>query len=194
VVCHLKRHTVLLRRYGHFGKVPTSAALSLRELGVPGVAALRRGIWARTTEPIERAILLEQALSRSWRVSEKIAAMYLSALTVPGLSGRRPIWSGVDYNRYVVIDSNTDLFLAAIGYGGAKTYAARREFIVGLTVKLARADAPLASLGPRIVQQAMYTFMSRTNRRANTGDCMHRPWACGRCPRGLRTLCPVRRS
>ena len=29
--CHLKRHTVLLKRYGHFGKVPTSLALMLRE-------------------------------------------------------------------------------------------------------------------------------------------------------------------
>ncbi len=34
-------HTVLLKRYGHFGKVPTSAALMLSEVGVRDLPALR---------------------------------------------------------------------------------------------------------------------------------------------------------
>lgn len=193
LTCDLKVHTVLLRRYGHFGKVPTSAALSLREQGVGGVAALRRAIWARTRDPSERAVQLETALSRSWRISEKISAMYLSALTVPGLSSRRPIWSGLDYNRFVVIDSNTDLFLKSIEYCGAWSYGARRAFIAALTERLARAGASVATLGPRIVQQAMYTFMSRANRLATPADCVHEG-ACSRCPSGLRSLCPVARA
>lgn len=51
VACHLKRHTELLKRYGHFGKVPTSAALTLRDHGVANLAELKDRIWAQTPDP-----------------------------------------------------------------------------------------------------------------------------------------------
>jgi hypothetical protein len=85
----------------------------------------------------------------------------------PDLSAEPPPWTGIDHTYFVVIDSNTDLFLKSIGYCGAWTYDARRAFIFALTERLARAGASLAALGPRIVQQAMYTFMSRVNRQAS---------------------------
>lgn len=193
VSCHLKRHTVLMKRYGHFGKVPTSAALALREQGVGDIGALRRAIWRREREPHERALAFEAALRRSWRVSEKIAAMYLSALTVPGLTSRRPIWSGVDWAHFVVIDSNTDLFLGAIGYRGAKTYEARRAFLRRLAAKVIGPTGPRGRQGVnvRVMQQAMYTFMSVSNRRVTQRDCMHVQGACVKCPGRLRELCPV---
>ena len=109
---HLKRHTELLKRYGHFGKVPTSAALTLRAHGVTDLSELQARIWRLYSDPHARAVALEEALSLSWRISEKIAAMYLSAVTNRDLSGDMAPWAdGVDTDHFVVIDSNVDLFL-----------------------------------------------------------------------------------
>ena len=42
LLCQMKRHTRLLRRYGHFGKVPTSLALMVRESGALDLPDLYR--------------------------------------------------------------------------------------------------------------------------------------------------------
>ena len=91
VACHLKRHTVLLKRYGHFGKVPMSAALMLRDAGCADLNELRSQVYARERDPLARAVALEAALSAAWRISEKIASMFLSAVTNAELTaaGRR---------------------------------------------------------------------------------------------------------
>jgi hypothetical protein len=194
--CHLKRHTVELRRYGHFGKVPTSAALSLRAQGVSSLAELHQRICRDTDDPHERALRLEASLSRAWRVSDKIAAMYLSLVTNRELSGRLAPWAdGVDSTHFVVIDSNVDLFLRALGYRGAKTYAARRAFVHALAraVDLSELDARLNPYNPRIVQQAAYMFMSDSNRRASSSDCSKgAPGTCARCPDVLHRQCRLR--
>lgn len=194
VACHLKRHTVLLKRYGHFGKVPTSIALMVRESGAKDLAELRRLVMKRERDPLARAQALEQELSRAWRVNQKIASMFLSMITNPDLSrGMAPWTRGIDWTYYVVVDSNVDLFLASIGYNGLGTYDARRDFIRELArgIDLSEFDGALQSYNPRLVQQAMYLFMSTTNRRAAAADCMHMaPSACATCPRVLRRRCP----
>lgn len=192
--CHLKRHTVLLKRYGHFGKVPTSALLMLRGAGVRDLSALRRRALAQAADPMERARWLERTLMGVWRISRKISAMFLSALCNPDLGGPAAPWSaGVDWTRFVVIDSNTDLFLASIGYRGAGTYDARLDFICDLSrrIDLAQLNPALQSVNPRVVQQAMYMFMSASNRRHSRVDCLREPRACDACPRVLRARCPV---
>ncbi len=195
--CHLKRHTVLLKRYGHFGKVPTSVALVLREAGVRDLTALRRGILRETRDPGIRARLLEAALSRAWRINQKIASMYLSAVSNPDLSvGAAPWAAGIDWTYFVVVDSNVDLFLKSIGYRGSHAYDARREFVRALAARidLRVLRRRLHAFNPRLVQQAMYLFMSATNRRASPIDCMYAPRsACPKCPAVLRERCPVRR-
>jgi len=196
VTCHLKRHTVLLKRYGHFGKVPTSLALVLREAGAPDLGALRTAVFRRVRDPAVRARALEAALSRAWRVSQKIASMFLSAVSNPDL-GAAPWSKGVDWTYFVVVDSNVDLFLASVGYRGGRSYDARREFIQALArrIDLRRLDPRLQVYNPRLVQQAIYLFMSVANRRATAADCMHLgPAACACCPRTLALRCPVRRN
>ena len=191
--CHLKRHTELLKRYGHFGKMPTSAALMLRAEGVADLPSLRARVWEKTADPHARSLELEAAISRAWRISEKIAAMYLSVLTNRDLSGDLAPWAdGVDTNHFVVVDSNVDLFLKAIDYRGPMTYRARRAFIQSLAVRihLDELHPGVRRYNPRLVQQALYMFMSESNRRANTGDCCHdMPVSCGRCPRTLALHC-----
>lgn len=195
--CHLKRHTVLLKRYGHFGKVPTSAALMLREWGVRDLGALRAQILGAAQDPAARALKLEQALMRVWRVNRKISAMFLSAVCNPDLSTHRPPWvAGIDWTRFVVIDSNTDLFLKSIGYRGAGTYDARLQFIQALArrIDLSKERATLHAFNPRIVQQAMYMFMSRSNRRVSGVDCLRVPLACSRCIDVLASRCSTRHA
>jgi hypothetical protein len=192
--CHLKRHTELLKRYGHFGKVPTSAALAVRANGAESLAALKDRVWEARTRPADRAIALERAISSSWRVSEKISAMFLSAVTNRDLSGDLAPWAeGVDTTHFVIIDSNVDLFLGAVDYTGPKTYAARRKFIQALAkrVRLDQSRAGLQRYNPRVVQQGLYMFMSESNRRRSSRDCSNAsPPICATCPAVLLRLCP----
>ena len=151
--CYLKRHTELLRRYGHFGKVPTSAALVVSEHG--DLAHLRAQVLAEASDPLERAKRLEAALSKAWRISEKLSAMFLALLTVPDLGLESPPWQvGVNWRYFVVVDRNVDAFLAAIGYCGSGTYAARRAFVQALAreVNLGALRAGLTEENPRLVQ------------------------------------------
>jgi hypothetical protein len=195
VACHMKRHTVLLKRYGHFGKVPTSIALMIRESGAGDLPGLRRLVMKRERDPLARAQALEHELSRAWRVNRKIASMFLSMVTNPDLSRGLAPWSrGIDWTYYVVVDSNVDLFLASVGYNGTGTYDARREFVreVARKIDLSTLAPDVRSFNPRLVQQAMYLFMSEANRRAASADCMHTgASACGACPRAVRRRCPV---
>lgn len=197
VACHMKRHTVLLRRYGHFGKVPSSIALTVRESGASDIAEMLAHASRAASGPEARARAMVDALSRAWRVSEKISSMFLSMVwnpdITPGATARRDL----DWRHFIVIDSNTDLFLAAIQYQGARSYEARRRFIRALSARidLKRMRPTLRRDNPRIIQQAMYLFMSVTNRRSIVGDCMHLgPAACAECPTTLSRLCPVRRA
>jgi hypothetical protein len=195
VNCHLKQHTVWMRRYGHFGKVPTSAALVVREAGARDLAEMLSNAAKDASSPAAGAILVEAALCRSWRVSDKISAMFLSLVSNPDLTPGAAGIGEVDWRRYIVIDSNVDLFLREIHYGGPKTYAARRAFVRALSqrVDLRSMKPRFRRDNPRIVQQAMFLFMSAANRRALPHDCMHsRPASCTRCPRQLKELCTVR--
>ncbi len=194
VACHLKRHTVLLRRYGHFGKVPTSIALAVRESRAADIAAMLDDAAAREATPNARARGMIAALSRAWRVSEKISSMFLAMAWNPDLTPGVVESDDVDWRHFIVIDSNTDLFLSAIDYDGLGTYEARRAFIRALSaqIDLTSLHPSLRRDNPRIVQQAMYLFMSESNRRGIPTDCMHRRReACPGCPSALRARCPV---
>ena len=197
LACHLKRHTEALRRYGHFGKVPTSIALTIRETGSRDLRGLHRQVLRGAGSPLDAACGLEEALSEAWRVSQKIACMFLSVAANPELGDRSAPWSvGVEWNHFVVIDSNVDLFLERIGYDGPGSYDARRAFVQALArrVDLQEFWPGLHRYNARLVQQAMYLFMSTTNRRALGADCAHlAPASCSTCAPTLRSICPQRR-
>ncbi len=194
--CHLKRHTEDLKRYGHFGKVPTSIALAVRGAGARDLRDLYRKVLERAPDPAAAAADLELTLGAAWRVSQKIACMFLSVAANPSLGDDAAPWaSGVDWQRFVVIDSNVDLYLAAIGYPGPWTYDARRAFVQALAarVDLSALRPELPAHNARLVQQAAYLFMSETNRRALPGDCQHdAPASCSGCGGVVRALCTSR--
>jgi hypothetical protein len=60
---------------------------------VGGLRALHAKILREIASPHQRAVNLELALMRIWRVSDKLAAMYLSALTNPDLSPGLAPWT-----------------------------------------------------------------------------------------------------
>jgi hypothetical protein len=72
------------------------------------------------------------------------------------------------------------------------TYRARRAFIQSLAARihLDELHPNVRRYNPRLVQQALYMFMSESNRRADPADCCHdAPASCGRCPRVLASRC-----
>lgn len=194
--CHMKRHSQLLKRYGHFGKVHSSLALAIEERG-GDLEALRREA-LRRADPLEAARWLEEALSTAWRISSKIACMFLSLLTAPDLSRVAPPWGGgsIDWRHFVVIDSNVDLALRSLGYAGSmSSYEARRSFLRALAerVDLSRLDGSLSPNNPRLIQQALYLFMSKSNRRECPRDCLHlSPLGCEGC--SLTERCIAKRG
>ena len=65
--------------------------------------------------------------------------------------------------------------------------------VIATRIDLRSLRKGLRPVNARLVQQAMYVFMSATNRRVNADDCMHAGVAaCGACPADVRKLCPVR--
>lgn len=193
--CGPKEHTVWLKRYGHFGKMPTSAALVVRESGAGDLRGLyERTLLAHRTRG-QRSAALEAELSLVWRINQKIACMFLSAISNPDLArGIAPWAAGLDWRHFVVVDSNVDLFLGAIGYRGGSSYDARRAFIRALAgeIDLRAEGGRTRADNPRLVQQAMFVFMSEANRRASLNDCSHaRPLSCERCPPNLSRRCPL---
>lgn len=196
IACSLKRHTEVLKRYGHFGKVPTSLAFALQEAGVPDLRELRDQCLVEGGGSSDRAAeLLEAKLRRAWRVSDKIAAMFLSLVANPDLSPGLAPWSeGLAWQRWVVIDSNVDQFLRTLGYPGPWTYSARQRFLERLAedIDLSALKPGLTPYNPRVIQQALYLFTSVSNRKAIARDCAHAvPSLCGGCE--LRDRCGVGR-
>ena len=196
LACHLKQHTVALKRYGHFGKVPTSIALATREAGARDLRALYKKVIREASDPLDASLRLEAALTTAWRVDKKIAAMFVSAVANPLMGPDHAPWAeGLDLGHFVVIDSNVDLFLRAVGFPGPWTYEARRAFIQALAarVDLSAIRPGLPRADPRLVQQALYLFMSVTNRRWMATDCASQgAAACAGCAPTLRGLCGLK--
>lgn len=190
--CRLHTHTEALKRYGHFGKVPTSIALAVAAAGAQNVGELHERATSGRT-PAEAAEWLIGALTRAWRVSDKIAAMYLSLVCNPDVLPGAPWSDGVDWTRFVVVDSNVDRFLESIDYDGRGTYSARAQFVRRLaeSIDLRELDGAVQPYNPRLVQQAIYLFMSRSNRVELEADCSHEPQSCASCPELLRVRCPL---
>ena len=81
-----------------------------------------------------------------------------------------------------------------IGFAGPMTYRARRAFVQALAarVHLDELHRGMRRYNPRIVQQALYMFMSESNRRVSAADCSRQtPSSCGSCPRVLAANCSL---
>jgi hypothetical protein len=185
--CHVKDATLAIGRMGDMGMIPTSAWLHLREAG--GAAALLARAADLASTPAGRADAMVAALARLHRIGTKLATMIVSALATPALApGLTPWWPTLDGNNLVVVDANVARTIEALRPGGPRTYGANvawvRRRAAKLDLRQLRRDWPQTS--PRLVQQAMYWFRSRSNRVAADDPCGRRP----RCEACVPTVCP----
>ena len=129
---------------------------------------------------------LENELSRAWRVNQKIATMFLSMVTNPDLSRGLAPWAEVSTGP--TSSSSTATSTSSSPRSGtrapAPTMRAASSSGHSREDRPVRVDATLHPFNPRLVQQAMYLFMSTANRRAAEADCGH--LARGLCADGAR--------
>jgi hypothetical protein len=179
--CHVKDATLAIRRMGDMGMLPTSAWLHI------GPGGLRR--WfdetcAATPSPTERARFLAARLTAIHRIGPKLAAMYVSALSVPELTpGFAPWRPEVDGSRLVVVDANVGRVIDHLRRGrGPRTYAHMSAWLTAVAdqIDLRRFRRELPARSPRLVQQALYVFRSHSNRADRADPCAARP--CRACP------------
>jgi hypothetical protein len=187
--CHVKDATVALNRTGDMGKLPTSAWLHLwHKTSLRSVLA---GVLQEAAEPTRRAAILVERLSSVHRVGRKLATMFVSALSTPALApGLTPWFPNVDGNELVVVDTNVARAIARLsGDRAANSYDACehwvREHAAKVDLRSIRADLPRYS--PRLVQQALYRFCSRSNRVTWKDACAGALEPCSAC---VSTICP----
>lgn len=187
--CHVKDATVLLNRMGDMGKLPSSAWLHAWKGGRP--KRLLQQIISDESDPQRRAALLVDHFAKVYRVGVKLATMFVSALSTPALApGLTPWFPAVDGNGLVVVDTNVAQAVDRLrGPGGGLTYEARADWLrkqaLQLDLRGFRAEVP--SYSPRLLQQALYSFCSKSNRQANKNDCPKDGAVCSEC---VTEVCP----
>lgn len=191
--CHVKDAAVAFNRMADLGKLPTSAWLQVwRDGGLPRMV---REVVTAEPDPRVRAELLVAHLSMVRRVGRKLATMFVSTLSVPYLApGLTPWYPRIDGNELVVVDTNVLRGVRVLRR--SSTPICYDDCARWLRSKARRIDlrdlcAGLPRYSPRIVQQALYSFGSRSNRIARRDSCLRRHLPCADCVPGL---CPVLRT
>lgn len=187
--CHVKDATVALNRTGDMGKLPTSAWLHLWKGG--NLARTVAAVCAQEKEPGARAELLVERFASVHRVGRKLATLFVSALSTPALApGLTPWFPRMDGNQLVVVDTNVaravDLLRGALA---PRTYEARAQWLTAVArgIPLRQYRAELPDFSPRLVQQALYAFCSKSNRTARQDPCAFQPGECDGC---APSVCP----
>jgi len=148
-------------------------------------------VCSEEASPTKRAALLVDRFAAVHRVGRKLATMFVSALSTPALApGLTPWFPDIDGNDLVVVDTNVARAVDTPREPGApRTYDARerwvREQAAQLDLREFRPDLPRYS--PRLVQQALYAFCSKSNRVARGDACSTRATACPGC---APAICP----
>jgi hypothetical protein len=190
VQCHVKEATGIFNRMGDMGKLPSSAWLQIWKQG--GTRRVLSEICHKEPSPAKRAELLVERFSCIHRVGRKLATMFVSALSTPALApGLTPWFPEVDGNQLVVVDTNVSRAVDALSSAGRlKTYDARTAWIrdQAAFIDLHEMNPDVPSYSPRLVQQALYTFCSKSNRVARGDSCLMTPGPCEEC---YPTLCPL---
>lgn len=187
--CHVKDATISFNRMGDMGKLPTSAWLHIWKEG--GIRKVLSNVCRAESSPTRRASLLVERFGRVHRVGRKLATMFVSALSTPALApGLTPWFPAIDGNELVVIDTNVARAADTLRQpGAARTYDVRERWVRGQAARidLRRFHPDIPAYSPRLVQQALYAFCSKSNRVARGDACGTGQRACDAC---VPALCP----
>lgn len=170
--CHIKDAARLLNRTGKLGKLPTSAWL---RLGNGNLAREFERVCALDADPQKRAAQLVNFVGGVYGVGEKLATMFVSALSVPALAPELTPWyPEVDGAGLLVFDTNVVRVVDALrGPRASRTQEARARWLRTQAAKIdLREYGPdLPRHAPRLVQQAIYSFGSKSNRIVRGDPC-----------------------
>jgi hypothetical protein len=189
LACHVKEATGQLRRMGDSGKLPTAAWLRLwRDAGV---RRLFDEVTQVTSDPAQRADLLVSRFQAVPRIGRKLATMFVGVLSTPSLApGLTPWFPAVDGYSLVVVDTHIVRALDRLRPSKApRGYEARARWVKRQAVRLdLREFHPgVPGYAPRLVQQALYHFGSKSNRTHAHDECAARTAPCADC---VTRLCP----
>lgn len=185
--CHVKSASVSLQRTGDMGKLPTSAWFCL---GQPGALLdTLEEVKRETKIPTARAELLVERFSTVYRVGRKLATMFVSSLSTPALApGLTPWFPEIDGNSLVVVDTHVARFVDQLrGDKTYRTYDSRTRWLQRQAKRIVLSDLNpgVPNYSPRLLQQALYAFGSKSNRIARRDPCYVDGCSCG-----LPELCP----
>jgi hypothetical protein len=170
--CPVKVATQSLRRTATIGKLPMSA---WRQFGAPeSFSALLDRITVEVVDPGQRAVAAVRSTMSIGGIGEKLATLFVSLMCTPALAPGLTPWSPrLDGNRLVVVDTNVARAVRSLGIPVANTYGAKAELIRRLAdgIPLTSTHKIVPSTSPRLVQQALYYFASKSNRRAIGLEC-----------------------
>lgn len=187
--CHVKNATALFNRMGDMGKLPTSAWLRHWKQG--GLHKVVADACRLESSATKRAGLLVERFMQIHRVGRKIATLFVSALSTPALAPSLTPWfPNIDGNELVVVDTNVARAVDKLRVNGAaRTYRAREEWVRAQAawIDLREYRSNLPAYSPRLVQQALYTFCSKSNRAQRGDPCAETATSCAEC---VPILCP----
>lgn len=187
--CHVKDGTVAFNRMGDMGKLPTAALLRVWRKG--GTRELLKVVCATERSPTKRAELLVARFAEVHRVGEKLATLFVSAVSTPVLApGLSPWFPQIDGNDLVVVDTNVARAMDSLREPNApRTYRARADWLRARAseLDLTKFSPELPRTSARFVQEALYKYGSSSNRRAAGDACAARTVRCSSC---VATLCP----
>ena len=168
---------------------PTAAWLRLwRDAGV---RRLFGEVMQATGDPAQRADLLVSRFEDVPRIGRKLATMFVGVLSTPALApGLTPWFPAIDGYSLVVVDTHIIRALDRLRpASAAKSYEARAGWMKRQAGRLdLREFHPgVPSYAPRLVQQALYHFGSKSNRVHARDECAGRATPCREC---VRPLCP----
>lgn len=171
----------------------------MSDLGILPVSAIRR-IWIKSNliiilqeagsihDPIQRIEWVISKFSAVHRVGRKLATMFVSTLSTPALAKDLSPWHPLlNGNLAVVIDTHAKRAIDHFRVGGIDSYQSRVDWVrnVALRIDLSKFREDWPSYSPRLIQQALYMFSSKSNRRAWRDPCSEA--VCAGCP---SALCP----
>ncbi len=188
--CPVREAGTILRRTGVLGKLPTSAWLQLYHRR--RWSTVLKEILEQETDPCRRAQLLVTYFEQLAGLGPKVSTLLVSALSTPALApGLAPLWPDFDGHDLVVLDTHANRLLDLLRPKGSPRTARAREQWLRLQAKeidLRCYHPNLPQYSPRLVQQALYWFGSRSNRLAHGDPCAQEPEkACSAC---VPTFCP----
>jgi hypothetical protein len=190
--CCVKSATRAFNRMADLGKLPASAYVSV--WAGRGLRGLMTEILGTELSPARRAEVLVDKLQTIHRIGRKLATMFVSALSTPAIApGLSPWYPEVDGNALAVIDTNVARAVDALRRSrGSASYASRESWVreQASQLDLREFDPALPAYSPRIVQQALYSFASRSNRSVLADECQTAASACASC---VPRACPFAR-